>query len=369
MVNGNGQALFIFTLYEDPISFTTTVTNSAKQALFDYVAMNNHIPQILSDYRLAQEWRNGRDLTQERSGIYVDYIDADKLAFIFKASESRSGNNIPTKTLEQKQQEQIEREAQLKAKERQITKFSDYAELTKDTGYDFMLLHKRIVAQANRQGGFVDFEYKGQTFKIPKLPLIAWAIRFNGGTFEYNGYKWRPLSQMDLKTSNDDVYHTDWWIGAGIPLEAYNLSGSQYSHLAFNNELANFASDIVGRNSLESFTVLAGRHLSPVSGKLVAHPESIDQVEDGDILILSHANVEFDAYLKKACKSGKGAVIVETGNQVAHLSIVSKELGYRVVLLPQATQLLMGAMRVFVDPQETLIKRIDGTYDDYKLPH
>lgn len=354
--NLKAAVLVIFLPHKDPISFMTKTATEPCQAMLDFLTSNKCIPQILNDYRLYKEFSKQRDLQVEESTFYCDYLDEEKLRKFLTRNNEYKPKPIDYKKLEE---EQLKRDLAAKESEATIVKFADYSAYKAEHGIDLMDLHKRIVSQARRAGGFVEFNYKGQSFSIPKMPLIAWAIRHKKSIqFEYNNEVWRTICPREIKCADDDSYHSDWWIGAGIPIDAYNLHGSTYSHYMFNKEISMFASEIAKRNTLESFTVLSGRLLPPVSGRLMNSPSSVDQVKEGDILILPRGDVEFDAFLKKACRNGKGAVILEIGNGAAHLSIVANELGYRVILLPNARELLLGVPKAFVDMENTLIKPI-----------
>jgi hypothetical protein len=365
IIGSRSAALFVFTIHAEPLSFMTKVTVNPKQAIFDYVDANKHVPHMISDYRLALTWSESQDFTITNTDFYIDHINSKSLVKLF--NEVIVPNNYIAPT-----HEELEEKRQLAAEEAcrnetVIEKFSDYTALSQKFNVDIHALHKRIVSKAKRLGGFVNFTYKGQTFEIPKIALIAWSIRDQSSKFEYNGDTWRAVSPENLKTDADDAFHSDWWIGAGIPLSAYDLHGTQYSHAPFNKALSSFAADLVKRNTLDSFTILSGSQLPPVSGKLKLYPSSVDNIEDGDIIVLPHGGIEFDAYLKKACGNGNGAVIVEIGNRVAHLSIVANEMGYRVIQLPNAYNLLLGVMRAHVDTQEVLIKPLKGKSGDYAL--
>lgn len=359
-VSSRTSVIFIFTLYEAPISFKTQITRSAREALFEYIKANGTIPQILSDYRLAQEWGSAEDLKNKSAANYIDFIDRECLDFLLpnqqqSAQKSRTDNKPTPEEWEAQRQA---RDLEAKNNELSIIKCSDYAEASQTLDVDLMTLHKRIRSQAKQTGGFTEFAYKGQVFEIPKLPLIAWALRLNGASFYYNDLCWRVCSPSELKCADDEPMHSDWWIGTGIPLEAYDLAGKNYSHYMFNREISEFAYDLAKKNTLTSFTVLSGKHLTPIKGNIVRNPQSLDDVSPGDILILPHGGVEFDAYLKKACGNGRGAVILEVGNRVAHLSIVANEMSYRVILLPNVEKLLGNCPKAYIDMQVPLIKPI-----------
>jgi len=353
---GGLNTIFVFSIHRKPLKLGVSTTSNETQALFDYVSSNKYIPHIISDYRLANKLSKTLVIHEEESLIYPDEITIKNLPNVLGRFKS---NNTTVKNKQETELKREEIKSRRKNNEAPIVKKSDYDSFQKEHNIDLNALHQRIVSQANRSGGFVNFIYKNQTFKIPKLPLIAWASNYNkhANSFEYNDMTWRVYSPDELKCSDDGRIHSDWWIGAGIPVETYDLAGGGYSHQTFNHELTEFAFELVKKNTLENFTVLSGNNLTPYRGNVNIHPSSLDDVTEGDILILPNGGVDFDLYLKKACANGKGAVILEVGNRVSHLSIVANEMGYRVILLPNIEKLLTYSSEIEIDTHRRKITK------------
>jgi hypothetical protein len=240
----------------------------------------------------------------------------------------------------------------------------DYKEISIRLNIDLFKIQKRINYQALEKGGFTNFIYKSKNYEIPLLPLLAWISKGSNSNsqkiFKINNYTWNSVSPKNIKTSNDNLFHSDWWIGAGFPINIYNET---YKYRAFNKAITKFALEINGKSSLNDIQFLAGKGLPSISGKIVKYPSSINDFNEDDIIVLPSGGVKFDSYIKKACKNKKGAVILEIGNKVAHLTIISRELnskdfGYRLILLPDANELLENGSIIKIDSINNKITRL-----------
>lgn len=355
--HGNVGFSFLFKLYREPISFKQKFTNSEAQAIFDFLDFNSNVPEILSVNRLAKELSISASDENSDFSLNGKYnsINKDSFYSIVRRKFDVSTFKYTPSNNQYIQEEEIE--------ESSFELNSDYKEVSENIGIDLFEIQKSVNTQAKRKGGFIDFHYKDNVYKIPKLPFMIWATKYASLKFrelnyrktEYHNETWFTVSPEDVKTDSDAAIHTDWWIGAGFPLSVYNLFCNRYSHKSFNNALSEFAMSLVSKNTLDSVVFLAGKNSEKITGNLVIYPSSLDDFNEDDIIVLSHGGVEFDSFIKKACKNKKGAVIVETGNKVSHLKIVSNEynnLGflYRLIMLPNAHELLCLTKKVCIDP-------------------
>jgi hypothetical protein len=110
-------------------------------------------------------------------------------------------------------------------------------------------------------------------------------------------------------------------------------------------------------NNIIDFTVIVGKELPNITGKLVINPESINDFEEDDIIVLPNSGFQFDHFSRKATKNGKGAVIVEVGNKVQHLAVVAREsnrrgVDSRLILLPNAINLLSNQKTIKISTLE-----------------
>lgn len=354
----NYLPVFVFALDHETASIFEKVPCNITQSLIDYLDAHEVIPNIVSDYCLAgilaKSYRKD-DRVYPNHFHQPNRIDSSNIKNVLLGPDSKTAptyKDVHKESIEEK-------EAREKREENDIFFCANYDETLPHSETTFLHLHKRIVAQAHRIGGFVEFTYKGKVWKIPKVPLIAWANNAHNctSTFDYNGQVWRVYSPNELKTDGDSAIHSDWWIGAGIPVKAYGLYSAFHR---FNHAISLFAFEVAGRNTLDNITTLSGKELSPVSGRCNVHPQSLNDVREGDILVLKNGGIDFELYLKKACSNGAGGVILEVGNKVTHLSIVANELGYRVMLLPNVINLIGQAQMVTMDTAKRTLSVISN---------
>jgi hypothetical protein len=356
--NANAGYVILFTIYREPISIKTKLTNSGKQAIWDYISANTNVPQVMSENLLAKEIAQASD----DSFIPDSFWDQKFNAKTFKNLLHKEIVQTKSWTIKEQIAFLDKLEDHSDEPETVFELNSDYKTVGELINIDLFDLQKKIVSQAKRKGGFVDFTYNNITYKIPKLPLMIWATKYSVGKVrdlsaaktKFNNDTWYTVCPESLKTQEDAPIHSDWWIGAGFPFEVYNLYQDQYKHQIFNKALNEFAMALIGKNTLEDVVFLAGKELPDITGNVVIYPESLDAFNEDDIIILPNGGVEFDLYIKKVCKNGKGAVIVEVGNKVAHLNIVSKEynnkgFGFRLIMLPNASELLVAAKTATVE--------------------
>jgi hypothetical protein len=370
-LQANFKICYLFKIYREPISFKSRPAAIKEQAICDFLHHNEFIPQIMSENRLANEmshlstgipsFANGKH-TLVNKKLFTDSIDGENTAEKIKdrwLADWLRKKYTPEYIIEkQTKEERLEPAFSLN---------SDYLIIGKEKNIDLLDIQKRIKTQANRKGGFVNFEYKSIEYKIPLLPLLCWNLTTNiiskdgilktPKKYKLQNNTWYTVSPNDIKTSNDNLFHSDWWIGAGFPIELYKES---YKFKAFNKAVTNFALDITGKNTLDDVTFLSGQNTPETTGRIVKYPRSLEDFNEDDILVLATGGVEFDLYLKKSCKNGKGGIIVEVGNKTAHLTIVSNEynlknFNYRLILLPDADKLLVHNSMVKIEPKNNRI--------------
>ena len=73
----------------------------------------------------------------------------------------------------------------------------------------------------------------------------------------------------------------------------------------------------------------------------------------GNIAIIDHAGPEYEAVIFEAVKQ-HGAVITATGGRVAHLAIVSREVGALLVMWPLSIHLLDGDYLTIDSTEKTI---------------
>jgi phosphohistidine swiveling domain-containing protein len=139
-----------------------------------------------------------------------------------------------------------------------------------------------------------------------------------------------------LKMYNDDRYHSEAWVGAGLPPEeAYN--DDMPEQRLFMRELYDLQRKLLSC----SFDVLARGKQASLYG-IVTHDPANTSKEH--ILVLKTAAPE---HASAALKSM--AVIVEAGSKLAHLVVVSREDSIPVIRLEDALQRFPEGRRVSIN--------------------
>jgi len=134
-----------------------------------------------------------------------------------------------------------------------------------------------------------------------------------------------PRCPSGLKLLNDDPYHSDAWIGAGMDVStAYNRELPEQR--LFMDKLYELQRQRLGF----SFDVLTRGSEDYVSGEVIHDAELADETK---ILVLKSAAAEYAPAALK-CK----AVIVESGSKLAHLVVVSREESIPVIRTENALE-------------------------------
>lgn len=213
----------------------------------------------------------------------------------------------------------------------------------------FDLLKNRIISASKiDQYGYIQIKSKdGELLaKAPYLPFAHWALR------PINERKTLPdyiaQSPSGLKMPSDDPFHSDWMIGADLDL--YDDYKGEIQDVA--NELRFRMQNLVRK---ADFLVLSNGGV--VNGKVkFCTPDNAHEVEDGDIVVIPNGNIEYQLHVERAIKSGKGGVICEIANRVAHLVKVSRERQVTMMQMNYANFTIRDEMIVTLNPNNGTIK-------------
>lgn len=167
---------------------------------------------------------------------------------------------------------------------------------------------------------------------IPRLAFLHWALKnvpaVKLGIIE----DWVPVSKYDLKCKNDDRFHSDWVIGAGLdPATFYDKNND------INISAHKLAMEIVRDMTSFDLLVLSRSSRTKFEGE-IAFLKPGQQLEKGQIGIISHAGVEFDAALRSAARHKTGLICL-TGGPLAHVVTVGRELDVPIVMWDKANNL------------------------------
>jgi phosphohistidine swiveling domain-containing protein len=164
---------------------------------------------------------------------------------------------------------------------------------------------------------------------VPKLPFYHWALSNVPGVELGVHQKWNRVSPLGMKTTNDDMYHSDWVIGAGLDPRTF------YSNEKMVDSSSYFMrSKIVFTETSFEFIPLSRSEKKSVRGKIkILKPG--ETLEKGQIGVCETAGVEYHNALISAAKNGC-ALICKTGGRLAHLAIVGREMDVPVILWDKA---------------------------------
>lgn len=208
-------------------------------------------------------------------------------------------------------------------------------------GYGLEVNADSLKAKIIKQAGDDWYEFKSgdKTIRVPRAPFIHWCLSRTSGA--HLAPKWKTVSPSGLKMMNDDPYHSDWIIGAGLELDAMLGPENELSDAAYQARQT-FMRELLGLKC----AVLSGRG-STESWVKVTHPKKLDDVIPSDsVLVLPSADPK---YLPLVIQVKTGAVIVEKGGSVAHLVNVAREQDVRIVRVEKALKLYPEGTLVKVD--------------------
>jgi phosphohistidine swiveling domain-containing protein len=210
---------------------------------------------------------------------------------------------------------------------------------------------KEIIEQANSLGdrGWMTLSLKDKNgnktseLRVPRGAFEGWALQIRSR--HMMTVPWSVVSSSGWKMYNDDPYHTDWLLGAGLEIETwYDMIGGD------RNPIVSSAYDAMHELQRELLgfecTVLAGK--GTTIGRVVL-PKPGESVPEGSIIVIPSASPDYEIAMLSACKNGKGAVITEVGGKLCHLATVGREFNVKILRLDNATKIYTKFMDVCVD--------------------
>jgi len=187
-----------------------------------------------------------------------------------------------------------------------------------------------VIERAN--GDMLDVTTEGGKVvaSVPRAPFMNWALHRT--SLRHLAPAWKCVAHSGTKMTNDDPYHTDWWLGAGLPIEdAYNpdsevCKGADHTMYELQERLGNF----------ECAVLVGGADVYGVVGT--------------DIIVLPDLHPD----RLESLLSAKG-VITEAGGALAHLAQVALERNIPIVLVPKACTRYPAGTRVSICPSAGLV--------------
>lgn len=172
------------------------------------------------------------------------------------------------------------------------------------------------------------------SLRVPRRAFICCALHMAGASQLMPAY--RPICPVGLKMPNDSPFHSDAWLGAGMRADQAYAERLPEQRL-FMRELGKLQRALLGC----SFTVLAKGPAPSFAGTVV---HDLERAGPDKVLVLGTASPDA-ASAARAC----AGVIVETGSQLAHLVVVSREAAVPVIRIEGARSRFPSGRDVTVD--------------------
>lgn len=197
-------------------------------------------------------------------------------------------------------------------------------------------LRKKILDQA-ASDTFVLTTETGRSFTIPRAPFVKWALHRT--SLSKLAPSWNSVSPVGLKLPSDNPDHTDWMIGAGADLQKDYAPHSDLSRASFR----------------ESFRIQ--EELGDFQYQVLSGGPEVSGVVGEDIFVLSDLRntPENNAVLSRA----KG-LVSERGGELAHMSVVAREMKVPLFLVEEARKKFPEGERLVLLPSLGRIYRLGG---------
>ena len=205
--------------------------------------------------------------------------------------------------------------------------FISQEEPPKDRTEKLAELREQIIEQAEKGDGFQKFKDPlGNVWMVPKGPFYNWVFKRDQERIKkFLDHYWEEVSCSGWKMGGDSPIHTDWWVGAGIPLDHY-----QYVDDPVNSYFYGVKHDLEFRDGLD-LDVICGTGLLHDSTIFVANHGIPEEFPEKSVLVIPEMSQEYLEASINCCENG-GAVIAKKGGPGSHLATVSPELGIRLAI-------------------------------------
>ncbi|MNG60985.1 hypothetical protein D3C79_191550 [compost metagenome] len=241
----------------DPCMCVALIPVSVKASMFDkhekdpYLFIRKYLEAGHKIHRLRSNVNSMIDFNMAAAGTEMDHRKPLTRETMFRFFKDRPVHQ-PAAPAKKKSIIRDIRNAHHNVKTNQLLPIT----LEEDYDDELKAIRKNICRQATKLGGFVEFDYAGTKLSIPKKPFTLWVKRIRK---EAINTAWRLMSPSDLKIDGDCLYHSDWWIGAGLPLRAYHLSSNGFLYRPLNEMLSDLAWEIESpKTSKVSLSYLVG---------------------------------------------------------------------------------------------------------------
>jgi len=208
------------------------------------------------------------------------------------------------------------------------------AAVLKQAGAD--LLDLSWGAAMNHDG--TEIRVPAGSVKVPRAPFLHWAFA-RMKMFEDQLPSWQTICPPGMKMMNDDPYHTDWVVGAGLDPDdralLYHPGPVADAAMKLSHELQ------------DQFDEPSDVHVlvdGPYASGTVHHGCKKKPSPDGAIVVLPNLHPDYLEAIADAA-----AVITEEGGAVAHLAQVGRERNLPIVRIASARERFSAGDVVSVD--------------------
>lgn len=269
---------------------------------------------------ITRAWEKGPGL-----GTLMEMLDEHDPAALLKMG-AQTPAEVESERLRHEYQlaQQITNEADREAAEDQIEAEREALRLRR-----LAELRATILAQAGND--LLDLTWPASertpagTAKVPRAPFMHWAFA-RMKMYESQLPPWQTISPIGLKMQNDDPYHTDWVIGAGLDPEDRELTYYPSPVAEAAMQLAHSLQDKFDEPS-DVHVLVDGPHVSGT----IHHGRKKKPSPAGSIVVLPNLHPDYLEAIDDAA-----GVITEEGGAVAHLAQVGRERSLPIVRIAGA---------------------------------
>jgi phosphohistidine swiveling domain-containing protein len=174
--------------------------------------------------------------------------------------------------------------------------------------------------------------------KVPRAPFLHWAFA-RMKMFEEQLPPWQTVCPPGMKMMNDDPYHTDWVVGAGLDPDDRSLLYYPGPVADAAMQLAHELQDKFDKPSPVHVLVDGPHAIGPVH-----HGKRKKPCPAGAIVVLPNLHPDYVITIEDAV-----GVITEEGGAVAHLAQVGRERNLPIVRIENALKRFAPDEQIVID--------------------
>ena len=211
-------------------------------------------------------------------------------------------------------------------------------------------------ADNDEEHGWLNVPFEGTVYKFPKRALI-WYVFGRMTAIRDLLPEYEPFSYSGMKLTNDDRYHTDMILGAGLT-DSYHDSIDEARRLIKEEYKKIFTFDFTvladGRSYKEPYIPLMVYDHSPLKQGVISNINIHSQTEASyqkRCIVIPKASIDYDLAAVNA-----DVIITEQGGPLAHLAIVSREQGKLLIRIDNAVKQFPKFSKLMIDLNKLTLK-------------